>query len=268
MARRAVIQRADVAALPAIDDARAGEMRELAQELAHTFQKMTVAYREKLGYEPDAIDTQLLHNPEVHAGPRARICNDPPDQISWWDFTLVTEHAPEVAQELWDRLKADARQELQTGMRAARMIEDESRGRPLDRARFLVLREALVDSWQPRDGRETLLVDQLAQAETLYEQAMQRFVMLTGNQSSRNEFQVEKQGTWEPPHVYTADWIATALEQAVQFQKMTIRLQRLLRDLRRGPAALILAPQGQVNVATQQVNQLVRSDAPPQETTP
>jgi hypothetical protein len=160
---------------------------------------------------------------------------------------------------VWDRLKANARQELQSGMRAARVIEDATRSSPLDRARFLVLRESLIESWQPRDARERLLVDQLAQAQTLYEQAMQRFVMLISSQSSRNEYQVEKQGTWEPPHVYSADWIATALEQAERFQKMTIRLQRLLRDLRRGPTSVILAPQGQVNVANQQLNQMHHS---------
>jgi hypothetical protein len=190
---------------------------------------------------------------------RARIFDDPPDQISWWDFTLVTEQDPELGQELWDRLKANAREELQTGMRAARLIVDETRGRPLDRARFLVLREALMETWQPRDGREQLLVDQLAQTETLYEQAIQRFVMLTNNESSRNEFQVEQRGKWDPPRMYSADWIATALEQMERFQKMTVRLQRLLRDLRRGPSPVILAPQGQVNVATQQVNQVGHS---------
>jgi hypothetical protein len=89
MARRTVVQRADVAPPPPATMDRVGEMRELAQELAHTFQRMTVSYREKLGYEPEAIDTQLLHNPDVLDGLRSRLFNDPPDQVRWWDLTLV-----------------------------------------------------------------------------------------------------------------------------------------------------------------------------------
>ena len=69
----------------------------------------------------------------------------------------------------WEEIKQAARDEIRSGYRASRAVEDG--GGPWERARFAAVRTELMETFRPRNGVEQMLVDQLAQASRLMEGA-------------------------------------------------------------------------------------------------
>jgi hypothetical protein len=92
---------------------------------------------------------------------KVRAYDDPEEQRR-----ALTEPAEQAGWAVWARVKAEASEELESGHRAAlALCWDDS---PWQRAQFLAIRQAFVDEWQPRGGIELTLIDQMAQAHSLY----------------------------------------------------------------------------------------------------
>src|SRR5262249_11205733 len=109
---------------------------------------------------------------------RARVLEGPPEQVDWPDLEALAEQDPEGALRHWEAIQEAARSELRTGHRAARVLEPGG-GSCWGRARFLAVRAELAAAWQPRNGLERQLLDQLAQLQTLLERWQQILVVRT-----------------------------------------------------------------------------------------
>src|SRR5688572_16946021 len=104
----------------------------------------------------------------------------PPDRVSWSTLAQAAKHDPAITLAVWDRIKTAAPQELSSGHRTARSLERAST--PWDRARFLALRGAFHEDWQPRGGVEVALVDLLAQNFGSYLQWSERLATYADSQ--------------------------------------------------------------------------------------
>lgn len=221
----------------------------------------------------DFLVAQLKRTPEEAVAEVRRPSSfDPlehgPEQASWHDLARLAEGDPDAAQALWATLKAEARAELGTGLRAARTLERRLGGGPWERARYLALLEELDASLQPRDGLERLLAQQMASALEQQlrwqERAAQRVEeeAWQGERDRRRAWerlapaQRERVGEldgWLPERLADAESVELAGRMADRYQRMFLRLAKALRDQRRLVGTLVVTG-GQVNVGERQVN--------------
>jgi hypothetical protein len=179
--------------------------------------------------------------------------SEPSDQVSWWSLSQLIESNPETGWSVWERVKAEASDELVSGHRAAVTIcWDDS---PWQRAQFLAVRQAFVDEWQPRGGIELTLIDQMAQAHSLYLHWIEQAHIQASLEGTKQKRDLGRNGRWEPRTLGTAEALDQSAAMAERWQKLFIRALRALRDLRRhAPPVVLAGPGSQVNVAQQQVN--------------
>jgi len=190
----------------------------------------------------------------------------PPERISWADMASIADNDSQAAVSLWQSVKEAARAELRSGLRVGMTLETDD-STPMDRARFLAVRSALVEEWQPRGGLEQSLVDQLAQAYTM--QLEWTKILTTRTQTTmarderdRREASLTKEksfaryGYWRPPVITEAEAIEQATAMVDRWNRLFLRTLRQLRDLRRyAPSpSVVVQNAGQVNVGAQQVN--------------
>lgn len=198
--------------------------------------------------------------PEVH---RQAVKTAPSTSLGWQDFSMVAEADAEEGALLWERIRREARRDLRSGHLAAQSCEVEY-DRPIQRARFLEIRSALIESWQPQNGMEIILIDQMtaAYAQQLHwteeysrrsrETAAEIQEDITyRRQSESHGF---RYGSWMPPKQREADAIEQAFLMADKWNRIFLRVLRQLRDLRRLCPPVIINNGGQVNVGQQQVN--------------
>ncbi len=196
----------------------------------------------------------------------------PADQVSWWELSTTLDADPDQGQALWGAIKDEAREELATGFRAARSVEPSAvSGRPLDRAQFRVIVEALDSALKPRDGLEHLLIQQMAAAHEMHlrwqARAVQRAELEAwrGDADRRRELErmspaqrerYEAVEGWVPPRLSETEAIAQAVMIADRYQRSFLRLLKAFRDTRRVIGAVVVAEGGTLNVSDgpQQVN--------------
>ncbi len=133
-----------------------------------------------LTYETSLADSALIDE-QWQRENRERILggaeDKPVDQVQWWDVDHLDNAEPGRGEALWRRVRQEAREELESGWRAARIMEPRTGSDgPWERARFLALRDALREEWRPRPGVESSLVDMLAQIHATYEEWLKRHV--------------------------------------------------------------------------------------------
>jgi len=236
------------AVIPIEGDARG--VSSLVREMVQQYREFTQTYQARTGMSAAEAHEKAVEPANDYV--RDRTLTVEPDQVSWHDLSSLGERDPALVQQVWGRLVNQARDELASGHRAARVIEGYEHS-PWGRARFLVLRESLVGQWQPANGVEWLLVDMLVQAFTAYEEAMKLFMLYTTMEASVQDTNIQRTNKWELPR-QSRDDARTQAEQTVdRCQRAILRVQRALRDQRRyGP--VIVQHAGQVNVGQQQVN--------------
>jgi hypothetical protein len=161
------------------------------------------------------------------------------------------EHDPAAALDAWKRIGDAARQEWRSGHRTAQSLE--RGGTPWDRARFLAIREAFRDDWRPRGGIETALIDLLAGNFAEYLAWTERLSLYTETQARSEAVKLARNGSWMPPRVGEAKWMAWCAAQAEAAHRRFLMTLKSLQDLRRLPAVSI-ASVGQLNFGRQQVN--------------
>jgi hypothetical protein len=223
--------------------------REVGRELGRAYRASVAYYRnaEKLSPAEAAARAAAVADDD-HLG--ERLAGTDPKQIWWSDLFRLQDLDPDACKAVWDRLVAEARDELASGFRAMAPFEFDNM--PYDRARFLVLRAAFRDEWQPRGGIEDGLIDTLAQSWQMYEAWMGRLhVQMRVDPTGRRRDEARGR-TWAPPTVSEAEAVEQSAAMAERFNRMQLRTLRALRDLRRFP--VIVASAGQVNIAEKQVN--------------
>ena len=142
---------------------------------------------------------------------------------------------------------------MASGHRAAKALEFDSD--PWDRAQFLAIRQMFIDEWQPRGGIELTLLDQMAQAQTLYLFWVERAHVQAWLEASQQQRDIGKTGRWQPRTLGVAESLDQSAQMAERWQKTSVRALRALRDLRRhAPPVVLAAPGSQVNVGMVQSN--------------
>jgi hypothetical protein len=124
-------------------------------------------------------------------------------------------------------------------------------GVPSERARFIELRKSLAEQWQPQNGIEWRLIDQMTQAQTI----LDHWMYLSYSRATRETREMKRgEERWELPRVQEQDAQEFAAEMVDRWQRMFLRTVRALRDLRRYQPQVIVQNAGQVNIGSQQVN--------------
>jgi hypothetical protein len=184
---------------------------------------------------------------------RREALSEPSDQVDWSSLSQLIEAEPDTGWAIWERVKAEAYDELVSGHRAAlALCWDDS---PWNRAQFLAIRQAFIDEWQPRGGIELTLIDQMAQAHGLYLHWIERAHTQASLEASSFDRQISQNGRWKPRQISAAESLDQSTAMAERWQKLFVRALRALRDLRRhAPPVVLAGPGSQVNVGAQQVN--------------
>lgn len=179
-----------------------------------------------------------------------------PEEVTWNAMGRLEDEEPGSFTILWERMKQFARDELESGQRAASVAVGDDR--PLTRARFLVLREKYINEWQPRNALEIQMIDAVCQAQTIREYWMRLATERAAVECEVERFTIETSGKRRDVTIDGNQSARDAREEAERWDRVFIRAVRALRDLRRYTAAVIVNNQGgQVNVASeggQQVN--------------
>ncbi|HEY1378081.1 MAG TPA: hypothetical protein VGF55_14870 [Gemmataceae bacterium] len=228
----------------------ADEARELARLIAGAFAETVGFYRDyyKLSAE-GAIDR--AEEDSVAAVEHA--LRGPPDQVNWINLDQVARHDPDAALRRWKEIKAAARGELRTGHRSAETVNGLPRMLWAD-ARYFAVRAELVETLQPRDAAELLLVDQMAAYQT---QLWGWQARLTGYASVAElgcREAIRKGQSGEPPRAMYVEAMEQSARMVDLFQKLFHRSLTAFRAQRR-QAQVVIRRASQVNVAhNQQIN--------------
>ena len=197
----------------------------------------------------------------------------PTEQINFHHLLELNENSPRTAQNLWEMIKREAKNEFETGHRAATAFE------PADymtdawnRASYLGLRESLIEEWQPKGGIELTMIDAVAQAWLQLQFWTTESVKRAKTQPRRenpqfdewkkwnkeaNPKQWSEVGHWDVPLVTEQNAIEHAAQMADRWQRMYFRAIRNLRDWRRYTPQVTINNPNQVNIAAeggQQIN--------------
>jgi hypothetical protein len=170
----------------------------------------------------------------------------PPDAISWVSMESIMSYNPEMFWRKWEEVKEQAAHELTIGHTAAMACQPEDS--PWNRAQYCAIRNELCRDWNPRNGIEQLLIDQMTQA---YSQLMYwQKIMMTWMNLDSKAFRED----WDArtPRLSTFDAVNRASDMVDRFNRMFLRTLRALQNMRRVP--VIVQNAGQVNLAQQQVN--------------
>ena len=171
--------------------------------------------------------SRAVDDPEA----QVRALDEPADQVSWWTLSPLIENDPDVGWAVWERVKAEAYDELVSGHRAVlALCWNDS---PWQRAQFLAIRQAFIDEWQPRGGIELTLIDQMAQAHSLYLFWIERAHVQASLEGTKEQRELSRTGRWQPRTLGTAEALDQSAQMAERWQKLFVRALRALRDLRR-----------------------------------
>lgn len=172
--------------------------------------------------------------------------------VGWTEMRLMEKAEPGSSEKMREVLLRCARADIKDGRLGARAVAH-GRLTPMDEARYLAMVEEMSEGWEPRNGIERTLIEQMTQAHMQYMTWQERLNKI----SSGMEWEESKR----PSATNKEPWLARvtqteAVNQAVmmvdRFQRMFLRTQRALRDLRRH--SITIDRVDQLNVGDQQVN--------------
>ena len=232
------------------------DVKELARTLGKVFTEYVDYQKRRNGLSGEQA---LAKAEEGDPEGALQVMDSPSDQVDWFALEALAREDPELAVLKWESMKQEAREELTTGSRAAQTLEKNGAA-AWNRAQFLALRDELIQAWQPHNGIERQLVDQMAQAQASSFFWLERLMLRASCEPLNERTSLETRGKWEPPRVSAAQAMEQAGVMVDRFNKIFLRTLRALRDLRRYSPQVIVQNAEQVNVAQQQVN--VKEDPP------
>ncbi len=203
------------------------EVGPLARELAGAYRDRVMGYKHELGLT--TAEAVAKADEPCSLGQLLTILGRAPEEVTWDDLQQVV---GERGLGVWEEIKKAAQEELRSGHRAGGALLG-PHPRAYELARFLAIRQELADGWQPRNGIERQLIDQMAQAQAAMYSWHERLADV-------------------PPGMH--DEAEQAAAMVDRFSRMFQRVLRALCNLRRAPFAVIVQNAGQVNVGGQQVN--------------
>jgi len=186
------------------------------------------------------------------------------ENIVWADLYSIFEKEPGEAERLWQLMQDEARNEFESGHRAAEAFEStEWQRNPWMRARYIAIREGFIEQWQPRGSVELAMLDTLVQAFLMQQFWLEKHNQLATTPAMPMLSKTEKEhaekwkGEWIPERVSEQEAIEFTAAMADRWNRVFLRTLRGLRDLRRYSPPVTINNPRQVNIATdggQQVN--------------
>jgi hypothetical protein len=221
----------------------AAETSVLARILANRFKELVDLYIKEYRMSPaDAITMAEQKHPEAVA----RALATAPKDTAWFHLSDLQRIDPELALKRWNAIKEAAHNELASGHYAAAVMADT----PFERARFLGVRRAFQQEWQPRNEGEQLLVDMLSQLYVTYLDWMSTLQLRAALQMNAENGEARGRGRWKAQRISEAEAIEQAGMMVDRFNRLFVRTLRALRDLRRFALNVNITNQGQMNVGT------------------
>jgi hypothetical protein len=229
----------------------------VASRLAESFVRMTDYYRERERLTGEEAEQRAGTPTEWSI---ERLTTAPADRLSWWDLQFAERQDPALAVRVWEGIKAAAREEFDSGHRAASVFDFYEE--PWTRAQYLAIRASFREQWQPQGGVEDALIDGMAQMHAGYLYWLGQLHLYATTEGKMAEHDIKKSGHWEPPRVQVAERIEQAATMVERFNRLFLRTLRALRDLRRYAPTVVVQHAGQVNVAAVQSNSAYPVSAP------
>jgi len=237
--------------VPQVDPNEAGS---LAGEMARAYQQQAAFYRDQLHLGAGEVDQAargLDRTPEQALEDIARIRERPPDQVEWGDLQRLANLDPAEMVAVWTQLKGEARAELASGHRTALALEWNAR--PLDRARFLAIRDSFRDTTPPQNGVEAALLDVAAAAFNDFLEWTEQLHMQAGSEVATERDSLQRHGEWSPARLSYAEAIEQSSRMAERAHKRFLQTIKMLHDLQRTNATVYVGNAAQVNLASQQI---------------
>ncbi len=196
----------------------------------------------------------------------------PTDIISFSDLLSLNDVSPTTAQNFWEGIKQEAKNEFESGHRAAAAFEPADYMKDAwNRASYLGLRDSLIEEWQPKGGIELTMIDAITQAWLMLQHWTEESVRRAKTRPREEDHQYREwkkwkqatkskqwdDGFWDIQYVEEQKTIEHAAQMADRWQRMYFRAIRSLRDWRRYSPNLTINNANQVNIANdggQQVN--------------
>jgi hypothetical protein len=184
----------------------------LARRLAAVYEALVTHYKYSEGLSP--AEAVAKADEQCSLSRLFEIMDRQPERITWEDVRQLVGETGTRAADCWQEIVQAAREELGSGHRAGGALMDRY-AVPYQLARFLAIREELTEGWQPRNGVERQLIDQMAQAQSAAYFWLER---LTNHPGLGGPF--EQLGA-----------------MVDRFNRVFLRLLRALQDLRRRSSA-------------------------------
>jgi hypothetical protein len=231
------------------DDA---ETRQVLAAAAQSFIATVEFYKSEVGgakSHDDAVKETL----RCHEWRRGYVEGLAVEEINWGHLAAVAEVNTDDCFKLWSRVREAADDELQSGMRGAKVAGENSD--PFALARYLTIRDSFADQWKPQGGIEMAMIDQLTISFSLqlYWSTVAHERVMREHDRQREALKRFEVGGWKSPYQSEADAVDQAHRFADGYNRQFLRVLRQLRDLRRYAPVVIQNAQ-QVNVGNQQVN--------------
>jgi hypothetical protein len=234
-----------------------GEALDVAREMAQAYKGMVEFYCANFKDESGApITTGAAramtesHRAQLVEDIRDKLASEP-KAVSWHDLdTLAREDAALPAQ-AWQTIKDFALEHHRRGVPTIEAATNLYGQSPYERAQMLALRDELRRDWQPQNGIEAAIIEQMALAHWQYFQWINRLTTLENMHDQHLRRDAHGEATL--PRVSQAQASDTAAQMSDRFNRIFLRCVRSLRDLRRYPVT-VNAPGGQVNIGEKQVN--------------
>jgi hypothetical protein len=232
-------------AVPALLPPQPDEWNALIAHMAEDFREQVECYKVKLGL-PAEKAFEEANTPHAYAANDAR--KRAAENLSWFELRSLFVRDPDAALEKWLQVMEAARDNLRCGEDAWKPVAPFFFS-PWDMAKFLALRQELMSAWQPRNGMEQMLIDQVVQVHALIEmwQEELRTRRTLSNVGSRRE-------PGEVPRVDDVQAIEQAMRAIGRLYDIKLQTLNTLQRMRRSAKGIIVRKASQINVAEQQIN--------------
>jgi hypothetical protein len=226
------------------------DARMLAAILAPSYARQVAYYKKYADSVPDphrtAADEQARLIEEARESPAIN--------VTWQQMGALGEVDLQSALSAWLGVLDYANEELESGGRGA-LVSDQT---PIERARYLAVRDSFIDQWKPEGGIDRAMIEMLAQSYNLYLYwsliSHARSTGLCTDLEEKWAQRHDKRRNWKAPYEMMRQDIEEAHMMAERYNRIFLRTLRQMRDLRRYAPPVIVNNGGQVNVANQQFN--------------
>jgi hypothetical protein len=212
------------------------------------------------------------------------LLNRESEGISWHALSELWGRAPDLAEDIWLRLKRGAREEFESGHYIAKLFENNPHlNDPARRAEMLAIRESMQEQWKPQGGIEVSMVDTMAVSYFMMMFWIKKAAQMSTTDPRTESYDYEQwrrshqydytyrdqrkfrrvraphwtKGHWDIPYIEESEAIEQAHQLADRWRRSFHASSRALRDWRRYSSPVIVQNAEQINIASeggQQVN--------------